>query len=70
MISGIVVKSVVEVLIVCICVDVVEMLAGVFFCVICVICVICVDVGPVKKSRWRTEGGLNNTLRNCDEGLY
>ena len=59
MISVIVVKSVVEVLNVSICVVVVDMLAYVFF-----------NVGPVKKSRWRTEGGLNNTLRNCDGGLY
>ena len=46
--------SVVGVLVVSICV---EMLAVVF---------ICVDAGPVKKGRWRTERGLNNTLRNCD----
>ena len=61
MIYGIVLKSVVGVLVVSICVEVVDMLAVEF---------ICVNVSPAKNSRWRVKGGLNNTLRNCDGGLH
>ena len=56
MINVIVLKSVVGVLVISICVEIVDLLAVVL---------ICVNVGPAKKSR-----GLNNTLRNCDGGLH
>ena len=66
-INVIALKSVDGVLVVLICVELIDMLASVSICVvvvsICVVVVsICVDVGPVNKSRRRTEGGLNNTL--------